>query len=104
MAELVKTTLCFGGQVQKWKHKSVVLGQECQEMNFTTFLPPQAALKKVPVVYWLSGLTCNDENFITKAAAQRLAAELGLALVCPDTSPSKGLLSSLPDSHSLFTH
>eukprot|EP00012_Vannella_robusta_P001696 CAMPEP_0206186550 /NCGR_PEP_ID=MMETSP0166-20121206/2467_1 /ASSEMBLY_ACC=CAM_ASM_000260 /TAXON_ID=95228 /ORGANISM="Vannella robusta, Strain DIVA3 518/3/11/1/6" /LENGTH=310 /DNA_ID=CAMNT_0053601951 /DNA_START=1205 /DNA_END=2137 /DNA_ORIENTATION=+ len=88
MAELVKTTLCFGGKVQKWKHKSSVLGDECNEMVFSTYLPPGASADaKVPVIYWLSGLTCTDENFITKAAAQRMAAELGVALVCPDTSP-----------------
>ena len=57
-------------------------------MTFSVYLPPQAETgKKVPVVYWLSGLTCTDENFSTKAGAQRLAAELGLALVMPDTSP-----------------
>lgn len=88
MAKLLKTTLCFGGKVQKWEHKSKVLGDECKEMVFTTYLPPNASAdSKVPVIYWLSGLTCTDENFITKAAAQRVASELGLALVCPDTSP-----------------
>lgn len=113
MAELVKTTLCFGGKVQKWKHKSKVLGDECDEMVFSTFLPNGASADtKFPVIYWLSGLTCTDENFITKAAAQvrqfidsvihfiltnhhfkRVAAELGLALVCPDTSPRSYFLS-----------
>lgn len=69
--ELVKTTLCFGGKVQKWKHKSLVLGKECDEMVFSTFLPNGASANhKYPVIYWLSGLTCTDENFITKAAAQ----------------------------------
>jgi S-formylglutathione hydrolase len=51
------------------------------------FLPPQAGAQRVPVLYWLSGLTCTEENFIVKAGAQRLAAQLGLALVVPDTSP-----------------
>ena len=56
-------------------------------MTFSVYLPPQARDHVVPVVYWLSGLTCTDENFVTKAGAQRAAADLGLALVAPDTSP-----------------
>jgi len=58
----------------------------CQ-MTFSIYLPPQAETQKVPVIYWLSGLTCTDENFVIKAGAQRYAAEHGVALVCPDTSP-----------------
>jgi S-formylglutathione hydrolase len=56
-------------------------------MRFGVFLPPQAEARRVPVLYWLSGLTCTEENFIVKAGAQRVAAQLGLALVVPDTSP-----------------
>ena len=57
-------------------------------MRFAIYLPPQASNgKKVPVLYWLSGLTCTDENFMQKAGAQRIAAELGIAIVAPDTSP-----------------
>merc|ERR1711974_213562 len=56
-------------------------------MGFALYLPPLADTRRVPVVYWLSGLTCNDENFVNKAGAQRMAAELGLAIVAPDTSP-----------------
>jgi S-formylglutathione hydrolase len=56
-------------------------------MRFGVFLPSQAEAQRVPVLYWLSGLTCTEENFIVKAGAQRVAAELGLALVVPDTSP-----------------
>ena len=56
-------------------------------MRFGVFLPPQAEAGAVPVLYWLSGLTCTEENFIVKAGAQRVAAELGLVLVVPDTSP-----------------
>lgn len=56
-------------------------------MRFGVFLPPQAEAHAVPLLYWLSGLTCTEENFIVKAGAQRVAAELGLALVVPDTSP-----------------
>ena len=75
---------CFGGRQLRYSHWSTVL--DC-EMNFSIFLPPQAAAAPVPLVYWLSGLTCTDENFVTKAGAQRYAAELGLAIVAPDTSP-----------------
>jgi S-formylglutathione hydrolase len=56
-------------------------------MRFGLFLPPQANAGRVPALWWLSGLTCTEENFIAKAGAQRVAAELGLALVVPDTSP-----------------
>lgn len=56
-------------------------------MNFTIYFPPAAVSSKVPVLYWLSGLTCTDENFITKSGAQRAAAKEGIALICPDTSP-----------------
>jgi S-formylglutathione hydrolase len=56
-------------------------------MTFAVFLPPQAEAERVPVVYWLSGLTCTDENFVTKAGAQQYAAEHGIAVVAPDTSP-----------------
>ncbi len=56
-------------------------------MQFSVYLPPAAEKQKVPVLYWLSGLTCTDENFSVKAGAQRVAAELGIALVIPDTSP-----------------
>lgn len=75
----------FGGWHKQYKHQSSSLG--C-EMRFAIFLPPQTAHgEKVPVLYWLSGLTCTDENFMQKAGAQRVAAELGIAIVAPDTSP-----------------
>ncbi len=75
----------FGGWLKRYKQHSAVLG--C-DMVFAVYLPPQAEQGgKLPVLYWLSGLTCNDENFMQKAAAQRVAAELGLILVAPDTSP-----------------
>ncbi|MDX1692861.1 MAG: S-formylglutathione hydrolase [Ketobacteraceae bacterium] len=76
---------CFGGAQRHYTHRSTVLN--C-DMRFAVYLPP-AALEgtPVPVLYWLSGLTCTDENFTQKAGAQRVAAELGLAVVAPDTSP-----------------
>lgn len=60
------------------------------KINFAIYLPPQAdhASVKLPVIYWLSGLTCTEQNFIQKAGGQKLAAEHGIIIVCPDTSPS----------------
>ena len=81
---LVQEQKCFGGRQVRYKHQSAVLN--C-EMQFSVFLPPQAATQPVPALYWLSGLTCSDENFSVKAGAQRVAAELGIALIIPDTSP-----------------
>jgi len=74
----------FDGQQSQYKHQSASLN--C-EMVFSVYLPPQAEKANVPVLYWLSGLTCTDQNFVTKAGAQRYAAEYGIAIVCPDTSP-----------------
>ena len=80
----VSDSRCFGGAQQVWSHASEATG--CT-MRFGLFLPPQANAGRVPALWWLSGLTCTEENFIVKAGAQRVAAELGLALVVPDTSP-----------------
>jgi len=74
----------FGGWQRRYTHTSKVCN--C-EMTFAVYLPPLADTRRVPVVYWLSGLTCTDENFVNKAGAQRVAAELGVAIVAPDTSP-----------------
>lgn len=82
--KIVQQQVCFGGQQIRYQHSSRVLN--CT-MEFSVFLPPQAQSGPVPAVYWLSGLTCSDENFSSKAGAQRIAAELGLALIIPDTSP-----------------
>jgi S-formylglutathione hydrolase len=73
---------CFGGMQGSYSHASTEAG--CP-MRFGVYLPPQAHSRSVPVLYWLSGLTCTEENFIVKASAQRIAAELGIALVVPDT-------------------
>lgn len=75
---------CFGGTVGFYKHASTV--NACT-MKFSVYVPPQAERGKVPVLYYLAGLTCTEETFMTKAGAQRRAAELGLMLVAPDTSP-----------------
>lgn len=82
--EQIGANQSFGGQQLRFKHQSAVLN--C-EMTFSIYLPPQAEKGPVPVLYWLSGLTCNDENFVQKAGAQQHAAEHGIAIVCPDTSP-----------------
>ncbi len=82
--ERIEHRACFGGWQDVYRHRSDVLG--C-DMNFAVYLPPQAATQKLPVLYWLSGLTCTEQNFITKAGAQRYAAEHGVILVAPDTSP-----------------
>lgn len=82
--EKVSEYRCFGGLQQRFRHSSEVLG--C-DMHFSLYLPPQVAERKVPLLYWLSGLTCTDENFVHKAGAQRYAAEHGIALLAPDTSP-----------------
>ncbi|RDE19165.1 S-formylglutathione hydrolase [Motiliproteus coralliicola] len=75
----------FGGWNKQYGHDSSALN--CR-MRFAIYLPPKVASgERVPVLYWLSGLTCTDENFMHKAGAQRMAAELGLAIVAPDTSP-----------------
>ena len=80
----VSQNKCFGGVQGTYSHESPET--QCT-MRFGVFLPPQAQRDRVPALYWLSGLTCSEENFIVKAGAQRVAAELGLALVVPDTSP-----------------
>ena len=76
---------CFDGLQLRVRHPSAV--NHC-EMTYSLYLPPQAlAGGRVPLLYWLSGLTCTDENFTQKAGAQRYAAQYGIALVMPDTSP-----------------
>ena len=84
LLEEIGSNLSFGGQQLRYRHHSNILN--C-DMTFSIYLPPQAKQAPVPVLYWLSGLTCSDENFVTKAGAQQHAAEYGIAIVCPDTSP-----------------
>lgn len=93
--ELLSEHGCFGGQQQFYKHDAKEIGLP---MNFSVFLPPQAAQGEVPAVMYLAGLTCNEETFMTKAGAQRLAAELGLALIAPDTSPRSAKVAGESDS------
>lgn len=89
---------CFGGLQQFYQHASSVIGLP---MRFSVYLPPQAAQSsagKVPALLYLAGLTCNEETFMAKAGAQRLAAELGMALIAPDTSPRGANLPGDSDS------
>ena len=87
-----------GGWLERYQHDSA----SCRcRMTFSVYLPPQAEQGPVPAVYWLSGLTCTDDNFRTKAGAQRYAAELGLALVIPDTSPRGDGVPDNPERYDL---
>ncbi|MBT8422250.1 MAG: S-formylglutathione hydrolase [Gammaproteobacteria bacterium] len=94
--EKISANRIFYGSQEVWTHASAACA--C-DMTFGIFLPPQAADTKVPVLYWLSGLTCTHENFVTKAGAQRVAAELGIAIVMPDTSPRGVDLPGEDDSY-----
>jgi S-formylglutathione hydrolase len=88
----------FGGWLNRYQHES----STCRcVMTFSVYLPPQAQEAKVPAVYWLSGLTCTDDNVRTKAGAQRYAAQLGLALVMPDTSPRGEGVADVPERYDL---
>jgi S-formylglutathione hydrolase len=83
--ENLNSNKSYGGWHKQYNHYAKTLN--C-DMRFAIYLPPQASNGvKVPVLYWLSGLTCSDENFMQKSGAQRIAAELGIAIVAPDTSP-----------------
>ena len=82
--ELISQHRCFGGSQRYYRHDSAEIGLP---MRFSVFVPPQAEQGPVPVLFYLAGLTCTEETFMIKAGAQRVAAELGVMLVAPDTSP-----------------
>ncbi|MEM9256441.1 MAG: S-formylglutathione hydrolase [Pseudomonadota bacterium] len=82
--EKIAENRCFGGRQLRFRHRSSALN--CQ-MQFSVYLPAAAEAGPVPALYWLSGLTCTDENFVTKAGAQQFAARAGIAVIAPDTSP-----------------
>src|SRR5450830_657351 len=86
---------CFGGVQRFYQHASVEIGLP---MKFSVFLPPQAEHGPVPVLFYLAGLTCNEETFMIKGGAQRIAAELGILLVAPDTSPRGAGIAGESDS------
>ena len=94
--EQIGVNQSFGGRQERYRHDSNVLN--CP-MTFSIYLPPQANIKnnRLPVLYWLSGLTCSDENFVQKAGAQQYAAEHGMAIVCADTSPRGDDVADDPD-------
>jgi len=82
--EVLSRHRSFGGVVGFYRHDAAATAST---MKFAVFLPPQAERRKVPALWYLAGLTCTEETFMIKAGAQRVAAELGLALIAPDTSP-----------------
>jgi S-formylglutathione hydrolase len=82
--ELISEHACFGGVQRFYTHQSTAIGLP---MRFSVFIPPRADDAKLPALVYLAGLTCTEETFMTKAGAQRVAAELGMILVAPDTSP-----------------
>ncbi|MGH8762208.1 MAG: S-formylglutathione hydrolase [Nitrosospira sp.] len=95
---LLSSYRSFDGWQKRYSHLSQSLN--C-EMNFSIYLPRNASInggEKIPAIYWLSGLTCTDENFVIKAGAQRVAADLGIALVIPDTSPRGEGVPVAPDA------
>ncbi|CAG0887745.1 unnamed protein product [Cyprideis torosa] len=94
----ISANKCFGGVQKIYSHASVEL--RCT-MKFALYLPPVAMEgdKKVPLVYWLSGLTCTEENFTFKSGFQRVASELGIAVLCPDTSPRGVSIPGQDDSY-----
>ena len=96
--ERIERIRAFGGWLERYRHDS----ETCRcPMTFSVYLPPQAESAPVPAVYSLSGLTCTDDNVRVKAGAQRYAAELGLALVMPDTSPRGETVPDAPDRYDL---
>ena len=94
--ELKNKTKIHGGELSFHQHQSTV--NQCQ-MSFAVYLPPQARTKKVPVLYFLSGLTCTEENFMIKSGAQKYATDHGIALVTMDTSPRDLGITGEDDSY-----
>ena len=93
--ETISKAKAFGGTQGVYRHKS----DACQcDMTFALFLPPQAEQEPVPVLWYLSGLTCTHQNVMDKGEYRRLAAELGIAILCPDTSPRGDDVPDEPDN------
>lgn len=95
MLELTSENACFGGVQRSYTHHSEEIGLP---MRFSVFLPPQAQEGNVPALFCLAGLTCTEETFMIKAGAQRIAAQQGLMLIAPDTSPRGAKLPGEADS------
>lgn len=98
--ELISQHRCFGGWQRYYRHESAEIGLP---MRFSVYVPPQAEQGPVPVLVYLAGLTCTEETFMIKAGAQRLAAELGVMLVAPDTSPRSANVPGEDESWDLGT-
>jgi S-formylglutathione hydrolase len=98
--ETISQQRCFGGVQYVHRHQSRETGTP---MRFALYLPPQASAGPVPVLWYLSGLTCTEENFTVKAGAQRAAARHGMALVAPDTSPRGAAIEGEDDSYDFGT-
>ncbi|MDB2384603.1 alpha/beta hydrolase-fold protein, partial [Endozoicomonas sp.] len=99
---LIRSQKCFDGWHKQYTHDA--LSVSCT-MRFAIYLPPQVENgQKVSVLYWLSGLTCTDENFMQKSGALRTAAELGIAIVAPDTSPRGAQVPDDAEGHYDFGH
>lgn len=93
--ETISTAKSFGGTQGVYRHKS----ETCQcDMTFSVFLPPQAKDGPVPVLWYLSGLTCTHQNVMDKGEYRQMAAELGIAVICPDTSPRGDEVPDEPDN------
>jgi len=98
--EIFSSNRSFGGWTKMFSHSS----DSCNGiMRCSIYLPPQADTRQVPVLYWLSGLTCTHENFITKAGTQQFASELGLMIVVPDTSPRGAGIEGEDEDYDLGT-
>jgi S-formylglutathione hydrolase len=95
MLELLNEHACFGGAQRFYRHESAAIGLP---MRFSVYLPPGHEGKRLPVLFYLAGLTCTEETFMIKAGAQRVAAEEGLILVAPDTSPRGAGVAGESDS------
>jgi S-formylglutathione hydrolase len=93
--EQISSSKMFGGRQLRLKHFSETLS--C-DMHFSVYMPPETPGQMMPVLYWLSGLTCTDENFVTKAGAQQYAAKYGVAIIAPDTSPRGDDVPDDPES------
>jgi len=98
MINIIDQHKSFGGIQYRCKHFS----QVCQcDMHFSLYVPPQAVEHTVPVLTWLSGLTCTDENFVTKAGVQQFAAQYGVAVLAPDTSPRGENIPDEPQAYDI---
>ena len=98
--DLKSTNIAFGGELKKYSHASSSTGTT---MTFSVFVPPAAKLHAVPVVYYLSGLTCTDDNAVQKGGAFKAAAKRGVMLVFPDTSPRGANVAGEDESWDLGT-